>query len=118
MRADRALAARCSGRFGEILADEYQDTNTARHTLVRLLAGDGHRVFAAGDGAQAVYGWRGAAVRHIRHFRQDHPSPEPVKRETNPRSTPTILAAANHLSGAVSTCCISDAGCRGGTGTA
>ena len=118
MRADRALAARWSARFDEILTNEYQDTNTARHALVRLLAGDGHRVFAVGDGAQAVYGWRGAAVRHIRHIRPDQPSPEPVKRETNSRSTPTILAATNHLSGAVSTCCISDAGCRGGTGTA
>jgi superfamily I DNA/RNA helicase len=97
MRADRALAARWSGRFDEILIDEYQDTNTAQHALVRLLAGDGRRVFAVGDDAQSIYGWRGAEVRHIRRFRQDYPSPDPVKLETNYRSTPTILAAANQV---------------------
>jgi len=96
MRADPALAARWSGRWAEVLVDEYQDTNHAQHALLRLLAGAAGRVFAVGDDLQAIYGWRGADVSHIRRFGKDHPSaPPPLKLETNYRSTPTILGAAN-----------------------
>ncbi|MCK8787575.1 UvrD-helicase domain-containing protein [Roseomonas sp. NAR14] len=96
MRADPALAARCSGRWAEILVDEYQDTNHAQHALLRLLAGTAGRLFAVGDDLQAIYGWRGADVTHIRRFGRDYPAaPVPLKLETNYRSTPTILRAAN-----------------------
>jgi len=96
MRADPALAARWSGRWAEVLVDEYQDTNHAQHALLRLLAGAAGRVFAVGDDLQAIYGWRGADVSHIRRFGKDHPSAPPsLKLETNYRSTPTILGAAN-----------------------
>ena len=96
MRADPALAARWAGRWAEVLVDEYQDTNHAQHALLRLLAGAAGRVFAVGDDLQAIYGWRGADVSHIRRFGKDHPAaPPPLKLEVNYRSTPTILAAAN-----------------------
>jgi len=96
MRADQALAERWSGRWAEVLVDEYQDTNHAQHALLRLLVGAAGRVFAVGDDLQAIYGWRGADVSHIRRFGKDHPSaPPPLKLEINYRSTPTILSAAN-----------------------
>ncbi len=96
MRADPALAARWAGRWAEVLVDEYQDTNHAQHALLRLLAGATGRVFAVGDDLQAIYGWRGADVSHIRRFGKDHPAaPAPLMLEVNYRSTPTILAAAN-----------------------
>jgi superfamily I DNA/RNA helicase len=97
MRASPSLAARWSGRFAEILVDEYQDTNHAQHALVRLLAGEARRLFAVGDDGQGIYGWRGAEIAHIRRFRTDYPSPEPIRLETNYRSTRTILSAANHV---------------------
>ena len=96
MRADPALANRWSGRWSEILVDEYQDTNHAQHALVRLLAGAAGRVFAVGDDLLAIYGWRGADVAHIRRFGKYYPaSPAPMKLEANYRSTPVILRAAN-----------------------
>ena len=96
MRADPALAARWSGRWAEVLVDEYQDTNHAQHALLRLLAGSAGRVFKVGDDLQAIYGWRGADVSHIRRFGKDHPgAPPPLKLEVNYRSTPLILRAAN-----------------------
>jgi superfamily I DNA/RNA helicase len=96
MRTDPALAARWSARWAEILVDEYQDTNHAQHALVRLLAGKPGRVFAVGDDLQAIYGWRGADVTHIRRFGKDYPAaPAPLKLETNYRSTASILRAAN-----------------------
>ncbi len=99
MAADRALAERWSGRWSEILVDEYQDTNAAQHRLLRLLAAGHGRVFAVGDDSQSIYGWRGAEVTHIRRFGQDFPSAAtPIKLETNYRSTRIILAAANAIS--------------------
>ena len=96
MRADPVLAKRWSGRWAEILVDEYQDTNHAQHALVRLLAGTAGRVFAVGDDLQAIYGWRGADVAHIRRFGKDYSAaPAPLKLEANYRSTPVILRAAN-----------------------
>lgn len=92
MRADSALAA----RWAEILIDEYQDTNHAQHALVKLLAGQGGRVFAVGDDLQAIYGWRGADVAHLRGFGRDYPAAQkPLRLEINYRSTSTILRAAN-----------------------
>ncbi|MGI4746423.1 MAG: ATP-dependent helicase [Janthinobacterium lividum] len=96
MQADPLLGARWSARWSEILVDEYQDTNLAQHALVRLLAGDRRRVFAVGDDLQAIYGWRGADVAHIRNFARDYRMPgDPLRLEINYRSTPTILRAAN-----------------------
>ena len=96
MRVDAALAARWAGRWAEILIDEYQDTNHAQHALVKLLAGQVGRVFAVGDDLQAIYGWRGADVAYIRRFGRDYPAASRTLRlETNYRSTPTILRAAN-----------------------
>ena len=98
MQADPALAGQWSSRWAEILVDEYQDTNHAQHALVRLLAGKPGRVFAVGDDLQAIYGWRGADVGHIRRFQKDYKAaPAPLKLETNYRSTPTILRAANAI---------------------
>ncbi|WP_043345577.1 ATP-dependent helicase [Belnapia moabensis] len=98
MQADPALAAHWSARWTEILVDEYQDTNHAQHALVRLLAGTPGRVFAVGDDLQAIYGWRGADVAHIRRFGKDYrAAPPALKLETNYRSTPTILRAANAI---------------------
>jgi superfamily I DNA/RNA helicase len=99
MAADAALAARWSGRWSEILVDEYQDTNAAQHRLLGLLASAHGRVFAVGDDSQSIYGWRGAEVTHIRRFGQDFPAAAtPIKLETNYRSTRVILAAANAIS--------------------
>ncbi len=98
MAADAGLARRWSERWGEILVDEYQDTNAAQHRLLRLLASAHGRVFAVGDDSQSIYGWRGAEVTHIRRFGEDFPAAAgPIKLETNYRSTRTILAAANAI---------------------
>lgn len=95
MRANPSLASRWAARFDEILIDEYQDTNHAQHAIVQLLSSKHGRVFAVGDDAQAIYGFRGAEVAHIRRFVQDYRSAKLIRLEQNYRSTGAILAAAN-----------------------
>ena len=88
-------------RFRHVLVDEYQDTNHAQYTLVRLLSEPvGLEMPAAelcvvGDADQSIYAFRGADIRNINDFEVDFPDAEVVLLEQNYRSTQTILSAAN-----------------------
>ena len=90
-----ALLAHYQQRFGQILVDEFQDTNAIQYAFVRVLAGDTGEVFVVGDDDQAIYGWRGAKVENVQRFLRDYPGARTLKLEQNYRSTGNILAAAN-----------------------
>jgi len=95
LRDNTALLAHYRHRFGELLIDEFQDTNAIQYGFVRLLAGETGRVFVVGDDDQAIYGWRGAKVENVQRFLHDYPGAITLKLEQNYRSSANILSAAN-----------------------
>ncbi len=95
LRDQPALLAHYRQRFGELLIDEFQDTNSIQYAFVRVLAGDTGHVFVVGDDDQAIYGWRGAKVETVQKFLHDYPGAQTFRLEQNYRSTSNILDAAN-----------------------
>jgi len=81
-------------RFGHVLVDEYQDTNRAQYSMLRLLVEEHRRVTVVGDPDQSVYSWRGADIRNILEFQRDYPDALVIPLEQNYRSTAAILRAA------------------------
>jgi DNA helicase II / ATP-dependent DNA helicase PcrA len=91
------LLAHYQRRFGQLLVDEFQDTNTIQYAWLRTLAGRTGAIMAVGDDDQSIYGWRGARIENLHRFRQDFADVGIVRLEQNYRSTATILKAANAL---------------------
>lgn len=80
-----------------LLVDEYQDTNAAQYTLVKLLVGKVGELTAVGDDDQSIYTWRGARPENLVQLQTDFPRLKLIKLEQNYRSTSRILGCANHL---------------------
>ncbi|MDH4571455.1 DNA helicase II [Salinicola acroporae] len=106
LRDTPALLKHYRERFGHILVDEFQDTNTLQYAWLKLLAGaDGNggsdadraAMIVVGDDDQSIYGWRGAKVENIRRFESEFANTRTVRLEQNYRSTSVILDAANAL---------------------
>lgn len=82
-------------RVRYLLVDEYQDTNTAQYTLVKLLVGVMGQFTAVGDDDQSIYAWRGAKPENMALLKEDFHNLKVIKLEQNYRSTSRILKAAN-----------------------
>ncbi|MCK5796815.1 MAG: UvrD-helicase domain-containing protein, partial [Deltaproteobacteria bacterium] len=92
---DKACRARWQARYRYLLVDEYQDTNGAQMRLLSGLVGPERNICVVGDDDQAIYGWRGADVRHILRFEHDFPGAKVIYLQENYRSVATILDLAN-----------------------
>ena len=84
-------------KFKYILVDEYQDTNSAQYTLIKMLSQKYQNICVVGDIDQSIYGFRGANFRNILNFEKDYPKAKIILLEENYRSTSNILNVANDI---------------------
>jgi DNA helicase-2/ATP-dependent DNA helicase PcrA len=80
-----------------IMIDEYQDTNSLQHRIVKALAGSTANVMAVGDDAQSIYSFRGANHANILEFPSLFKDCALYAIEQNYRSVQPILDCANHV---------------------
>lgn len=113
-------------RFQHILVDEFQDTNQAQYSLIKMLYTNNEEdaktqrgieakqqnqnsasmhpsIYASrslcvvGDVDQSIYSWRGADFKIILNFQRDFKDTTIIKLEQNYRSTENILNVANAI---------------------
>ena len=87
-------------KFQYILVDEFQDTNPLQYGIIQFLIkydGSKNNIFAVGDDAQSIYGFRGATIQNILDFEKDYTNLKVFKLEQNYRSTNYIVQAANNV---------------------
>ena len=86
-------------QFKYILVDEFQDTNIAQYTLLKIMAPPKLRpnLTVVGDDSQSIYKFRGAAVSNILQFMKDYKGAKQVVLTKNYRSSQTILDHAYRL---------------------
>ncbi len=90
-------------RVRHLMVDEYQDTNTIQHALLKEMALDGKgnlaidSICVVGDEDQSIYSWRGATVDNIIDFKKEFKNTTLIKIEQNYRSKQPILSIANKL---------------------
>ncbi len=84
-------------KFKFILIDEFQDTNHAQYSIVKMLGDIYENIAVVGDDAQSIYAFRGANIQNILNFERDYPDLKIYKLEQNYRSTQAIVKVANHI---------------------
>lgn len=83
--------------FKYVMVDEFQDTNHAQYSIIRMLSNVYQNIAVVGDDAQSIYAFRGATIKNILNFHKDFPDTKVFKLEENYRSTQTIVNAANSI---------------------
>jgi ATP-dependent DNA helicase Rep len=102
LHRDAETREKWQNRFGHVLVDEYQDTNSVQYELMKVLVSHpddrrAGRFTAVGDDDQSIYGWRGATIDNLKRLPQDWPALKVIALEQNYRSTGAILRAANNV---------------------
>jgi len=92
-----AAAEQVRERFRAFTVDEYQDVNPLQQALLDQWLGDRDDVCVVGDDYQTIYTFTGASPEHLLSFPERYPEATVVRLEENYRSTPEVLAVANHL---------------------
>ncbi len=74
LEKDKKILKKYQKQCQHLLIDEYQDINFAQFRLIKLLSKKSRNgLFAVGDDAQSIYGFRGSDPKFILSFRKDFP---------------------------------------------
>lgn len=77
-----------------LIVDEYQDLNACDQEFIRLLVGNGARLFVAGDDDQSIYSFRHANPDGIVQFTATYPAATTHNLTACFRCTPAVLQPA------------------------
>ena len=97
LRDHPAVRDQLASYYRYIMVDEYQDTNKLQAEIVHHLASKHRNVMVVGDDSQSIYSFRGATIRNILEFPEQHPDCTTITLEENYRSTQAILNVANEI---------------------
>lgn len=97
LEQDREVREKWQQRLQYIMVDEFQDIDKDQYALADILSGYHGNLFVVGDPDQTIYTWRGADVKFILEFEARHENVKTIYLNTNYRSVPQILNAANAL---------------------
>ena len=103
--APTELARQLSGRYTEIMVDEYQDVSEVQDLIFRAVSREGSNLFFVGDVKQSIYRFRLAdptifldKYARFADFRAALPgAPRRILLRENFRSRRAVLEAANHV---------------------
>jgi len=101
LRTNDRLRATVQLRHRHVLVDEYQDVNRASACLLKLVAGDGKRLWAVGDARQSIYRFRGASSANLRVFPKDYPGAATHALAANYRSHTEVVATFSRFARAM-----------------
>ena len=97
LEQDEPTRSKWQSRMEYIMVDEFQDIDKDQYALADILSGFHKNLFVVGDPDQTIYTWRGADVKFILEFDSRHENVKTIYLNTNYRSVPQILDAANAL---------------------
>ncbi len=83
-----------AGGYRFVVIDEYQDTSPAQAEMARRLSAPHGNLTVAGDPYQSIYSFRGAEVRNVADFSEEHPDAVRIVLDKSLRVPPEILDAA------------------------
>lgn len=84
-----------AGKFHYMMVDEFQDVSDTNYALCSAL--NCRNLYVVGDPDQLIYSWRKAEMSYILQFENAHPGAQTFTMNTNYRSAPAIIQAANQL---------------------
>jgi ATP-dependent helicase/nuclease subunit A len=94
---ETGLGPQVRAEFEAIIVDEFQDSNHSQLLLLEeLCRPKASNLTVVGDAKQSIYAFRFAQPENLELIFRHQP-PQPISLQTNYRSHPNILSAANHI---------------------
>ncbi len=97
LESEPRVAEAVHEQYRHFTVDEYQDVSPLQNRVLDLWVSDRRDLCVVGDASQTIYSFAGAEQRFLLDFERRYPDATVVRLETNYRSQPPILAAANAL---------------------
>ena len=95
--AEQRVADQVREQYRFFVVDEYQDVSPLQQQLLELWLGPRTDLCVVGDASQTIYSFAGASSEYLLGFGSRYPDATVVRLETNYRSVPGVLQAANRL---------------------